>query len=636
MSTATATPPATTAPAYTSSPAESLAYKNTGAPIVNDVVITVATANGSGSQTSNNVLMRSIHRMGVPCNGKNLFPSNIQGLPTWFTIRANKDGWIGRKRKQDITICMNPETAVEDMQTAPSGSVLIFDDSLGIGGVRKDLLEYGAPFKKLVAACCPDAKLRKYVVNMLYVGVCVELLGLDMGIVKKALAKELKGKTKAIALNEPALDAGADYARTNFKKLDRFRIEPANKTQGTIIITGNDASALGAMYGGCNVLTWYPITPSSSLCEALIDYMEEHRVAADGKKTFVHIQAEDEIASVGMAIGAGWAGARSMTATSGPGISLMNEFIGLAYYAEIPVVIGDVCRVGPSTGLPTRTMQSDTLLLYHASHGDTRHVVLIPGNVSECFDMYAEAFDLAADFQTPIFVYTDLDLGMNNWPSKPFKTPTAPLHHGKVLDEAAFKAMADWGRYKDVDGDGIGYRTLPGSFMGGAFFTRGSGHNEYAKYSEKSEDWRKGMDRLERKLTTARGRTPQPVVDGTGSKIGLIAYGTSDFAVQEAIHRHRSEGGRIDYLRIRSLPLSAKVREFIAAHDKVFVCEQNAHSQMMEIMRFEMPEFATKMVPLLHYDGLPLPVETVYEGITGTKEAVTAQQNGAHAKGAED
>lgn len=597
-----------------------------GEPIINDMVITVATANGSGSQTSNNVLMRSIFRMGVPCCGKNLFPSNIQGLPTWFTIRASQAGWIARRRQQDVTICMNPETAVEDMQTAPHGSILIFDDSLGIGGQRSDLIEYPVPFKQLVAAHCSNVKLRKYAVNMIYVGVCAELFGLDMEIVKLALAKELKGKASAIEINKPCLDAGAAYAREHFRKLDRFRIQTAGKTDGQIIITGNDAGALGALYGGCSVLTWYPITPSSSLCEALIDRLEEHRVAEDGKKTFVQIQAEDEIASVGMAIAAGWTGARAMTATSGPGISLMSEFIGLAYYAECPVVIGDVCRMGPSTGLPTRTSQGDTILLYHASHGDTRHIVFIPGSVGETFDDYVAAFDTAAEFQTPVFVYTDLDLGMNNWPSKPFKMPTGPIKRGKVLGETDFQKMKDWGRYKDADGDGIPYRTLPGDFLGGAYFTRGSGHDAYAKYSERPADWKNGMDRLTRKLETARKRLPAPVVNGKGAKVGIIGYGTSDPAISEAVALHRARGGEIDYLRVRALPLHADVHAFINAHDKVFVCEQNAHAQLLEIIRFENPAAASKLVPLLHYDGLPLPVETVYEGISGTVTAVKAAE----------
>lgn len=605
---------------------ESLAFQIQGEPIINDMVITVATANGSGSQTSNNVLMRSIFRMGVPCCGKNLFPSNIQGLPTWFTIRASKDGWIGRRRNQDVTICMNPETAVEDMKTAPHGSVLIFDDSLGIGGQRSDLIEYPVPFKKLVAEYCPNVKLRKYAVNMIYVGVCVELFGLDMEVVKAALTKELKGKASAIELNKPCLDGGAAYARANFKKLDRFRIEPAGKTDGQIIITGNDASALGALYGGCSVVTWYPITPSSSLCEALIEFLEQHRVNTDGKKTFVDIQAEDEIASVGMAIAAGWTGARSMTATSGPGISLMSEFIGLAYYAECPVVIGDVCRVGPSTGLPTRTSQGDTLLLYHASHGDTRHIVYIPGSVSEAFEDYIAAFDTAALFQTPVFVYTDLDLGMNNWPSKPFNYPTTPINRGKVLSETDFQKIEQWGRYKDVDGDGIPYRTLPGDFLGGAYFTRGSGHDAYAKYSERPADWKNGLDRLERKLNTARKHMPAPKIDGKGSKVGIIGYGTSDPSINEAVALHRSRGGKIDYLRVRGLPLHSDVHAFIDAHDKVFVCEQNSHAQLLEIIRFENPAAATKLVPLLHYDGLPLPVETVYEALSDTVTAVKAAE----------
>jgi len=595
---------------------EALAYKIQGEPNINDMVITVATANGSGSQTSNNVLMRSIFRMGVPCNGKNMFPSNIQGLPTWFTIRVSKDGWIGRRRDADILVCMNPDSVVNDIARVRKGAVVIHEESLKIDPTRDDLICYSVPFKKMVAEVCPNAKLRKLVVNMIYVGVCCELFGIDLEIAKDALSKELKGKAKAIELNKPALEAGAVWARENLTKSDNLRVEAMpGHTDGKIIINGNEASALGALYGGCTVLTWYPITPSSSLCEALIDFMEEFRVEGDGKKTFTHIQGEDEIASVGIAIGAAWAGARAMTATSGPGISLMAEFIGLAYFAEIPVVIGDVARGAPSTGMPTRTMQSDLISCYFNSHGDTKHPVIIPGSVKECFELYCESFNIAEQLQCPVFVLTDLDLGMNNWPSDPFDMPTAPINRGKVLDEEAFKKIEKWGRYKDVDGDAIGYRTLPGSFQGGAYFTRGTSHDEYSNYSEDDRVWVANLDRLARKLETARAMMPKAIVDGAGAKKGVIAFGTSDFSIKEVLKRLRAEGKEVDYLRMRALPVGKDVLDFIRAHDEVMIVEQNHDAQMRMILRDELPEFAAKMQSLRQYDGLPLAVETVYEGL---------------------
>ena len=597
---------------------DSLANRIQGAPIVNDMVLSVGTVNGSGSQTSNNTLMRAIFNMGVPVCAKNMFPSNIQGLPTWFTIRASEEGWLGRRRSADVTICMNADTAEDDTRQARPGSVLIYDDALGLEKLRSDLIFYPVPFRKLVAECCENVKLRKMVVNIIYVGICSELFGIEMEEIERALSRELHGKQKAIDLNLPALKAGANYAREHFKKLDRYRIQRSNKTEGKIIINGNQASAIGALYGGCTVLSWYPITPSSSLCEELIELFNEFRIdPKTGAKTSAAIQAEDEIASIGMAVGAGWAGARAMTATSGPGISLMAEIVGFAYFAEIPCVIGDVGRTGPSTGLPTRTMQSDVLFMYYCSHGDTRHPILIPGTVQECFEFYAQAFDLAADLQGPIFVMTDLDLGMNNWPSLPFTPPHKPLSRGKVLDEAEFRKLKDWGRYKDVDGDGVPWRTLPGAFRGGAYFTRGSGHDEYARYTEKGDAWKRAMDRLSRKHDTARTMVPKPVVRGKGNREGVLAYGTSDYAIEEVLARLGKEGRHLDYLRLRALPLQKEVHEFVAAHERVCVIEQNSLAQMTTILRSEYPEYAARFVPVLHYDGLPLDVEFVYENLKG-------------------
>src|ERR1700684_1484225 len=429
--------------------------------VVNNMSIQVATVNGSGSQSSNTVLLRSIFQMGVPVSGKNMFPSNIAGLPTWFTIRANKNGYIGRKKEIDFLVAMNPETAQEDVVTLSPGASVLYDDPLALHKLRDDLLFYAVPYDKIVAAVCPEAKLRKLVKNMVYVGVVAQLLEIDMGEVEKAIRKQFAKKVKAANLNLGAAQAGFDYAKANLQKRGVLYIERMNKTAGKIIIDGNSAAALGCMFAGCTVVTWYPITPSSSLVETMIEYMKEHRVGPDGKATFAIVQAEDELAAVGMVIGAAWAGARSMTATAGPGISLMAEFTGLAYYVEIPAVIWDIQRVGPSTGLPSRTSQGDILSTAFLSQGDTKHIMLFPCSVRECFTMAPEAFNLAEHFQTLVFVMSDLDLGMNNWMSDPFEYPTTPIKRGKVLDKEDLTKLGGFARYKDLDGDGVGYRTLP-------------------------------------------------------------------------------------------------------------------------------------------------------------------------------
>src|SRR5437870_6754018 len=482
-------------------------------PVVNDFSIQVATVNGSGSQTANSVLMRAIFQMGVPVSGKNMFPSNIQGLPTWFTIRASKHGYIGRKKEIDFLVAMNPETAREDVLKLEGGAAVVYDEPLKLNALRSDLHFYPVPFDKLVGPVCPDAKLRKLVRNMIYDGILAQLLGIDMEEMRKALFKQFgKRKVKAAELNMGALAAGYDYAAKNFTKADPFRVEKMNSTTGKIIIEGNSAAALGCMFAGVSVVTWYPITPSSSLVETLIGYLKRFRIDQEtGKATFAVVQAEDELASIGMALGAGWAGARSMTSTAGPGISLMSEFVGLGYYAEIPAVIFDVQRVGPSTGLPTRTAQGDLLSTAFLSHGDTKHILLIPSSVEECYSIAMDAFDLAERFQTPIFVMMDLDLGMNNWMSDGFKYPQKPIDRGKVLTADALKKIGEWGRYKDVDGDGIPYRTIPGDGMP-AFFTRGSGHNAKAQYSERPDDYVDNVDRLARNFETARKYVPEPVV----------------------------------------------------------------------------------------------------------------------------
>ena len=587
-------------------------------PIVNDLTIHVATVNGSGSQSSNNVLMRSIFQMGVPVSGKNMFPSNIAGLPTWFTIRANKDGWIARKKEVDLMICMNAQTAKEDVEGLPPGAMCIYDAPLNGKQYRDDVNFFEVPFAKLAGELSTDSRLRKLLTNMIYVGIVAELIGIERNEIIAAITKQFKGKQKAIDPNVAAIDKGMEYAAANLPKQTRYRIERMNATAGKIIIDGNAAAAIGAMFGGVTVVTWYPITPSSSLCESLIEYLREYRIEND-KATFAVVQAEDELAAVGMVLGAGWAGARSMTSTSGPGVSLMAEFVGLGYFAELPGVIWDIQRVGPSTGLPTRTAQGDILEAITLSHGDTQHIALIPSSVGECFEFAGEALDLAEHFQTPIFVLSDLDLGMNNWMSDPFKYPEKPIKRGKVLSKEKLDELGGkWGRYDDVDGDGIPWRTLPGTdHQDASYFTRGSGHDSHARYSERPQDYKATVDRLAKKLETAKQFVPRPKVDTRdGAKIGLIAYGTTDFALEEARHQLRTERGvETSYLRLRAYPFTDEVKDFVATHDRIYVVEQNRDGQMGDLLRLELGRMQDKIRKVLHYTGLPCDARTISDAV---------------------
>ncbi len=588
-------------------------------PGVNDFSLQVATVNGSGSQSANTVLLRTIFQMGVPVSGKNLFPSNIAGLPTWYTIRANKDGYIARKKEIDFLIAMNPETAVEDVQGLAPGAAVLYDQPLNLESVRHDLKFYAVPFDKLVTAVCSDAKLRKLVKNMIYVGVAAHLLNLDMAEVEKAIRKQFGRKVKAADLNVNAAKAGYDYAVASLTKADPCRVVRMDKTAGKIIVDGNSAAALGCMFAGVTVVTWYPITPSSSLVETLIEYMKAYRIAPDGKATFAIVQAEDELAAIGMVIGAGWCGARAMTATAGPGISLMAEFTGLGYYVEVPAVIWDVQRVGPSTGLPTRTSQGDVLSTALLSHGDTKHILLFPSSVAECFEVAGEAFDLAERFQTPVFVMSDLDLGMNNWMSEPFAYPERPIARGKVLTKEDLDRLGGFARYKDVDGDGVGYRTLPGTdHPAAAYFARGSGHNEKALYSERPDDYVNNMDRLTHKFETARTKVPKPeIVQDGRSGIGIIAYGTSHWALVESRDQLRDEYGiQTDYLRVKAYPFTREVHEFIAAHERVYVVDQNRDAQMLALLKLDLDAGEiTKLRSIRHYNGLPIDARSVTDEI---------------------
>ena len=588
-------------------------------PVVNDFSIQVATVNGSGSQSANNILLRTVFQMGVPVSGKNMFPSNIAGLPTWYTIRASKDGYIARKKEIDFLIAMNPETGKEDVLALAPGAVALYDEPLKLSELRTDLTFYAVPYDKITASVCPEAKLRKLVRNMVYVGVVAKLLGLDMAEVEKALRKQFATKVKAAELNWKAAKAGYEYAETSLTKADPFKIERMNENAGKIIIDGNSAAAMGSMFAGVTVVTWYPITPSSSLVESLIEYMKEYRVGPDGKATFAIVQAEDELAAIGMVLGAGWAGARSMTATAGPGISLMAEFAGLGYYVELPGVIWDVQRVGPSTGLPTRTAQGDITFVAKLSHGDTKHVMLLPSSPGECFTMAGEAFDLAEQLQTPIFVMSDLDLGMNNWMADPFEYPDKPMKRGKILTSEQLGEAGSFFRYKDVDGDAIPYRTLPGTdHPNAAWFARGSGHNERGQYSERPDDYANNMDRLARKFETARTMVPRPEpVRNEGNEIGIIAYGTSHHALVETLDQLQNEYGvKADYLRLRAYPFTRETHDFIAAHKRLYIVDQNRDGQMHELLKLDVavPEIA-KLRSVRHYNGLPIDARSITDEI---------------------
>jgi len=513
----------------------------------------------------------------------------------------------------DVTINLQ-----EDVLTLEPGGAVVYDEPLKLNTLRSDLVFYPAPFDKLVASVCPDAKLRRLVRNMIYDGILAKLLGIDMALMEKALNKQLGKKGKAVALNQGALKAGWDYAEANFTKQDPFVLEPMNETAGKILIEGNAAAAIGCMMAGVTVVAWYPITPSSSLCESLISYMKKYRVDKEtGKATFAIVQAEDEIASLGMVIGASWAGARAMTATAGPGISLMSEFAGLAYYAESPAVIFDVQRVGPSTGLPTRTAQGDLLSTAFLSHGDTKHIMIIPSSVEECYAMAQQAFDLAERFQTPVFVMMDLDLGMNNWMSAGFNYPDKPLDRGKLLTDETLKKIGEWGRYKDVDGDGIPYRTIPGDGMP-VYFARGSGHNAKGQYSERPDDYVDNMDRLARKFETARKWVPKPEIDAVaGAKIGLIGYGTSHWAITESRDQLREETDvKTSYFRLRAYPFTEELARFIDAHDRLYIVEQNRDAQLLHLMKLELtPERVAKLRSVLHYNGLPIDARSITDDV---------------------
>ncbi len=589
-----------------------------GSPVgVNNFSIIAATVNGSGSQTANNAIARALFKMGIPVTGKNLFPSNIQGLPTWYIIRISKDGFIGRRETAEVLVAMNRATADEDISKVPSGGVVIYPTEWKLTETRDDLTYYSLPVQQLAKTSGASAKMLSYVANMAYVGALVYLLGIDINEIDAALMHHFNNKRKAVDLNMGVVKAAVDYCKENIVKRDPFKVERMNATAGKVMIDGNSAAALGACFGGFTVAAWYPITPSTSLVDALSDYAKELRTDPDGTRNYAIIQAEDEIAAIGMVVGAGWAGARAMTATSGPGISLMTEYAGLAYFTEVPAVIWDIMRMGPSTGLPTRVSQGDVLKVYYLGHGDTRHVVLLPANMQECFECGWRAFDLAERLQTLVFVLSDLDLGMNVWMTDPFVYPDQPMDRGKVLTAEQLEQMKGFNRYEDVDGDGIGYRTIPGTpSKYAAYFTRGSGHNKYAQYTERADEWEANLERLHRKHEYARTIVPKPVIDEVpGAAVGIIAYGSTDQSMPEARQFLAAKGVKTSYLRLKALPTTAEVRDFIQRYPRLYVVENNFDGQMRKILQTEVPERANNMVQISKCDGLPLTSEWIARSI---------------------
>jgi 2-oxoglutarate ferredoxin oxidoreductase subunit alpha len=608
--------------------------------VVNDFSIIVGTKNGSGSSTANNTILRAIFKMGIPVSGKNLFPSNIQGLPTWYTIRVNKDGFTARREVNEIVVAINPDSFARDLASVAPGGAFLYADDIRQPITRADIAVYPMPVKELVKKD-PNVPndFRDLVGNMVYVGVLAQMIGIDLDMIQAALSFHFKGKEKPINMNFGAVKAGAEWAKANLEKKDPYYLERMDKTTGMIMADGNTAAAIGAIFGGTQFVAWYPITPASSLAEAMNDYFPMLRKREDGKHTYAVVQAEDELAAIGMAIGAGWSGLRSMTSTSGPGLSLMTEFAGLAYFSEVPVVVWDVQRIGPSTGLPTRTSQGDLTFVNFMGHGDTQSITLLPGDVYECFEFGWKAFDIAERMQTPVFVLSDLDMGMNQWMSKPFEYPKTTMDRGKVLWEKDLEELkGNWARYLDKDGDGVTYRTVPGNkHPMGAYFTRGTGHDEHARYSEESHVWYNNMERLEKKYETARNYVPSPVLHVTkDAEIGIIAYGSTEAAILEAMHQLDTEHDiKAEFLRVRALPFTKEVTEFVNKYDQIFVVEMNRDGQMNQILTIEYPQRAPYFKSVAYGDGMPASARWIREGILGRYEVVNVKTK-AKARSAAD
>jgi len=598
---------------------------------VNDFVVKFANVNGTGSASANSLLMKAIFRMGVPVSGKNFFPSNIQGLPTWYEIRVSEAGHLARSGRVDVMVAMNSQTYLQDLHEVSPGGTLIYDSTWPRDRMlaRPDITVFGVPLARMCNEHFQNARTRVLMKNMAYVGVLVALLDLDRDVVTELIRETFARKPSAIDANLEAVELGYRYAKEHFACPLPTRVEPRNLTAGKIMIDGNTATALGCVYAGATVGAWYPITPSTSVMDAFKSFCERFRKDPEtGERRYCVIQAEDELAAIGIVLGATWNGARAFTPTSGPGLSLMSEFLGFAYFAELPAVVVDVQRVGPSTGMPTRTQQADILAAAYASHGDTKHVLLFPANPRECFELAVAAFDLADRLQTPVIVLSDLDLGMNDWMTDELEwDDDYRPDRGKVLGAAELEMAQSFHRYLDKDGDGIAYRTYPGVHPKGSYFVRGSGHNKYGAYTENSREYQEVVDRLLRKWQTAAGLVPKPVIreHPQSGGVGIVAAGSSDPAVAEAVDVLAEQGVHIDYCRIRAFPFGPEVERFLAAHDRVLVVEQNRDAQLKALLTLETSCPKERLISVLHYGGLPIDSRTVVEAVLSARqEGVTA------------
>jgi 2-oxoglutarate ferredoxin oxidoreductase subunit alpha len=597
---------------------------------VNDFVVKFANVNGSGSASANQLFAKAILRMGVPVSTRNIFPSNIQGLPTWFEVRVSEASYLGRRGGVDLMVAMNPQTWDKDVASIDPGGYLFYDSTKPMpeSKFRSDINVIGVPLTQICNREYSDPRQRQLFKNIIYVGALAALLDMDIAVIEKLIGEQFQGKDKLIAPNIHALHMGRDYAKAHLKCPIGLRVQRADAVRDRIFVEGNSAAALGAVYGGATVAAWYPITPSTSVAEAFSSHCRRFRQDPETKKSrYAIVQAEDELASIGLVIGAAWNGARAFTCTSGPGISLMTEFIGLAYFAEIPAVLFDVQRGGPSTGMPTRTQQADILACAYASHGDTKHVLLFPEDPRECFEFGAQAFDLADRLQTPIFVLLDLDIGMNEWLCEPFKWEgKSPMDRGKVMTAEELDAGKDFGRYLDVDGDGIPYRTYPGTHpTRGAFFTRGTSKDRYARYSEEGSAYVDNMQRLLKKFETAKTLVPAPVRRQAKQKTryGAIYFGSTTPSMHEALDTLEEHGIHLDTLRIRAFPFSHEVTDFVAEHDQVFVIEQNRDAQLRTLLVAENDIDPRKLISILHYDGTPITARFIIGAIAARLQAPT-------------
>ena len=589
----------------------------------NEFGIIFSTVNGSGSATANKTILKAIYKMGITVSGRNIFPSNIQGMPSRYSIRVSGKGYLGRLEKENILVCLNPEVIIEDIKKINPGGILLINSTIKVPEIINDCCVFKMPIYQILDECKVSDNLRIYLANMVYVGIMAELINIEIDMIEMALNKHFKNRKSAVDPNMQIVLHSYEWSRSNISCEKRFILKAPNKKEERIIVDGNTAAAIGALYGGLQFSAWYPITPATSISESLNEYIPKLRFDEDNSTTTcIVVQAEDELASIGMVVGGGWAGLRSMTSTSGPGLSLMAEFMGLAYYAEVPLVVWDVQRVGPSTGLPTRTSQGDLSFAYSISHGDTNYIILLPANVQECFEFGWKALDIAEKFQTPVIILSDLELGMNEWVSKDFIYPDTEINRGKVIWEDGLEELISkgikWGRYLDIDKDGIPYRTVPGNMNPkAAYFARGTGHDEYAHYSEDPREWERNLDRLRNKLDSAKNFVPAPILSNEAENpIGLISYGSSDMAINEAIDRFAEDGVSLDYMRIRALPFNKSVDEFLLHHERNFIVECNQGGQMKNILAAQYPQYAVKLISISHLDGLSLSAEWINKEIS--------------------